>query len=146
MGDQGVLVDTFSQSVHINSSLHGPMTLHLRNHTTLAHMVNHAECKNIVEIPVVCEYLDDLLGMPPDRNVEFALELQPEMAPILWRPYRMPPNELAELKKLLQELFDKGFIRPITSPWGCPAIFVKKKDQSLKLCGLQTLKCCHYKK
>ena len=46
----------------------------------------------------------------------------------------MPPNELAELKKQLQELLDKGYIRPSTSPWGCPALFVKKKDESLRLC------------
>jgi hypothetical protein len=72
--------------------------------------------------------------MPPDRNVEFAIELQPGMAPISRRPYRMPPNELVELKKQLQELLDKGYIRPSTSPWGCPALFVKKKDQNLRLC------------
>ena len=47
----------------------------------------------------------------------------------------MPPNELAELKKQLQELLDKGYIRPSTSPWGCPALFVKKKDESLRLCA-----------
>jgi hypothetical protein len=55
--------------------------------------------------------------MPPDRDIEFAIELQPGMAPISKRPYRMPPAELAELKKQLQELLDKGFIRPSTSPW-----------------------------
>jgi hypothetical protein len=72
--------------------------------------------------------------MPPDRDIEFAIELQPGMTPISKRPYRMPPVELAELKKQLQELLDKGFIRPSTSPWGCPALFVKKKDESLRLC------------
>jgi hypothetical protein len=60
--------------------------------------------------------------------------LQPGTTPISKRPYRMPPAELAELKKQLQELLDKGFIRPSTSPWGCPALFVKKKDESLRLC------------
>jgi hypothetical protein len=77
---------------------------------------------------------DELPGMPPDRDIEFAIELQPGTAPISKRPYRMPPAELAELKKKLQELLDKGFIRPSTSPWGCPALFVKKKDESLRLC------------
>ena len=72
--------------------------------------------------------------MPPDREVEFAIELQPGTAPISRRPYRMSPNELAELKKQLQELLDKGYIRPSTSPWGCPGLFVKKKDQSLNMC------------
>jgi hypothetical protein len=75
-----------------------------------------------------------LTGMPPDRYIEFAIELQPGTAPISKRPYRMPPAELAELKKQLQELLDKGFIRPSTSPWGCPALFIKKKDESLRMC------------
>jgi hypothetical protein len=90
------------------------------------------------KIPVVCEYADvfpdELPGMPPDRDIDFAIELQPRMAPISKRPYRMPPAELAELKKQLQELLDKGFIRPSTSPWGCTSLFVKKKDESLRLC------------
>jgi hypothetical protein len=90
------------------------------------------------KIPVVCEYADvfpdELPGMPSDRDIEFAIELQPGTTPISKRPYRMSPAELAELKKQLQELLDKGFIRPSTSPWGCPALFVKKKDESLRLC------------
>ena len=87
------------------------------------------------KIPVVRDYPDvfpdELPGMPPDRDIEFAIELQPETAPISKRAYRMPPAELAELKKQLQELLDKGFIRPSTSPWGCPALFVKKKDEAI---------------
>jgi hypothetical protein len=90
------------------------------------------------EIPVVCEYPDvfpdELPGMPLDRDVEFVIELQPGTAPISKRPYRMPPKELAELKNQLQELLDKGYIRPSSSPWGCPALFVKKKDGSLRMC------------
>jgi hypothetical protein len=90
------------------------------------------------KIPVVYGYVDvfpdELPGMPPDRDIEFAIELQPGKTPISKRHYRMPPAELAELKKQLQELLDKGFIRPSTSPWGCPALFVKKKDESLRLC------------
>ena len=88
------------------------------------------------QIPVVCEFpdvfLEELPGLPPDREVEFAIELIPGTAPISRRPYRMPPNELAELKNQLRELLDKGFIRP-SSEWGCPALFVKKKDQSLRM-------------
>jgi hypothetical protein len=72
--------------------------------------------------------------MPPDRDIEFAIELQPGTAPISKRPYRMHPAELAELKKPLQELLDKGFIHPSTSPWGCPTLFVKKKNESSRLC------------
>jgi hypothetical protein len=72
--------------------------------------------------------------MPPDRDVEFVIEVQPGTAPFSKRPYRMPPKELAELKTQLQELLDKGYIRPSFSPWGCPALFVKKKDGSLRMC------------
>jgi hypothetical protein len=83
------------------------------------------------KIPVVYDYADvfpdELPGMPPDRDIEFAIELQPGTTPISKRPYQMPPAELAELKKQLQELLDKGFIRPSTSPWGCPAFLQRRK-------------------
>jgi hypothetical protein len=96
------------------------------------------QAKLIADIPVVCEFPDvfpdDLPGLPPDRDVEFKIELLPDTAPISRRPYRMPPNELAELKVQLNELLKKGLIHPSSSPWGCPAIFVKKKDQSLQMC------------
>jgi hypothetical protein len=92
----------------------------------------------IQDIPVVCEFLDifleDMSGLPPERDVEFVIELKPGTAPISRRSYQMPPNELAELKTQLQDLLEKGFIRPSSSPWGCPAIFVKKKDQRLRMC------------
>jgi hypothetical protein len=66
--------------------------------------------------------------------VEFTIELEPDTAPIFWHPYRMAPKELAEMKKQLEELLNKGFIRPNSSSWGCPAIFVKKKDDTLRMC------------
>jgi len=92
----------------------------------------------MVEIPVVCDFPDvflkDLPGLPPDKDIESKIDLIPGTAPISRRPYRMPPNELAELKKQLQELLEKGLIRPSSSPWGCPALFVKKKDKSLRMC------------
>jgi hypothetical protein len=91
--------------------------------------VYEAIIPEIKDIPVVCEFPDvfpeDLPGLPPERDVEFVIELKPGMAPISRRSYRMPPNELAELKIQLQDLLEKGFIRPSSSPWGCPAIFVK---------------------
>jgi hypothetical protein len=94
--------------------------------------------QEIQNIPMVCEFLDvfleDLPGLPPEKDVEFVIELKPGTAPISRRSYRMPPNELAELKTQLQDLLEKGFIRPSSSPWGCPAIFVKKKDQTLRMC------------
>jgi hypothetical protein len=92
----------------------------------------------IKDIPVVCEFPhvfpEDLPGLPPEWVVEFVIELKPGTAPVSRRSYRMPPNELAKLKIQLQDLLEKGFIRPSSSPWGCPAIFVKKKDQTLRMC------------
>jgi hypothetical protein len=75
-----------------------------------------------------------LLDIAERRIVLFVIELQPGTTAISKRAYRMPPKELVELKTQLQELLDKGFIRPSSSPWGCRALFVKKKDGSLRLC------------
>jgi hypothetical protein len=87
---------------------------------------------------VVCEFLDafpqDLPGLPPEMDVEFVIELKPGTTPISRRSYRMPPNELVELKTQLLDLLDKGFITPRSLPWGSPAIFIKKKDQTLRMC------------
>jgi hypothetical protein len=92
----------------------------------------------LFDIPMVCDFPDvfpdELPSLPPDKYVEFAIELVPGTTPISRRPYRMPPNELAELKIQLQELLDKCLIQPSSSPWGCPALFVKKKDKSLRMC------------
>jgi hypothetical protein len=99
--------------------------------------VYQAIVQEIQDIPVVCEFPDvfpeDLPRLSPERDVEFVIELKPGTAPISRRSYRMSPNELAELKTQLQDLLEKGFIRPSSSPWGCPAIFVKK-DQTLRMC------------
>jgi hypothetical protein len=77
---------------------------------------------------------DDLPGMPPKRAIEFKIELQPGTTPITKAPYKMLPMELKELKVQLQGLLDKGYIHPSTSPWGCPTLFVMKKDKELRLC------------
>jgi hypothetical protein len=86
-------------------------------------------------IPIVSEFPEvfpeDLPGLPPDREIEFSVDLLPGSGPISKAPYRMAP---AELKELLQELLDKGFIRPSVSPWGAPVLFVKKKDGNMRLC------------
>ena len=93
---------------------------------------------DLASIPMVCEFTDvfpkDLPGLPSDRDVEFFIELKPSTAPISRRPYCMAPKELAEMKTQLEELMKKVFIRPSSSPWGCPAIFVKKKDGTLQMC------------
>ncbi|KAA0047197.1 reverse transcriptase [Cucumis melo var. makuwa] len=88
--------------------------------------------------PVVRDYPDvfpeELPGLPPHREVEFAIKLEPGTVLISRAPYRMAPVELKELKVQLQELLDKGFIRPSVSPWGAPVLFVKKNDGSMRLC------------
>jgi hypothetical protein len=132
------VIDVATRAIEIHSPTSGEITLYLPNPGCTRSFAFTLIESPIGRIPVVCEYPDvfpdELPGMPPDRDKEFAIELQPGTAPISKRPYRMPPAELAELKKQLQELLDKGFIRPSTSPWGCPALFVKKKDESLRLC------------
>nr|GEZ99750.1 hypothetical protein [Tanacetum cinerariifolium]GEZ99784.1 hypothetical protein [Tanacetum cinerariifolium] len=88
--------------------------------------------------PVVRDFSDvfvkELPGIPPEREVEFGIELVSGTQPISKAPYRMAPIELKELKEKLQELLDLGFIRPSVSPWGAPVLFVKKKDGSMRLC------------
>jgi hypothetical protein len=138
MSEHGVLLDISSRVIEINSPHQGVITLYLPQQEYL-HSCTYAIIDiKVKDIPVVCEYPDvfpdNLPGMPPDRDIKFIIELQPGTAPISKRPYRMPPNELAELKIQLQDLLDKGFIRPSASPWGCPAPSVKKKDNSLRLC------------
>ncbi|KAK1413557.1 hypothetical protein QVD17_35332 [Tagetes erecta] len=96
------------------------------------------ENKKIENIPVVADYVDvfpdELPGIPPEREVEFKINLIPGTAPIAKSPYRLAPTEMAELKKQLDELLEKGFIRPSSSPWGAPILFVKKKDGSMRMC------------
>ncbi|KAD6795956.1 hypothetical protein E3N88_06852 [Mikania micrantha] len=93
---------------------------------------------SISDHPVVCEFPDvfpeKLPGVPPDREVEFTIDLVPGAKPISKAPYRMAPTELKELKEQLEELLDLGFIRPSVSPWGAPVLFVKKKDGTMRLC------------
>nr|GEW39577.1 putative reverse transcriptase domain, ribonuclease H-like domain, aspartic peptidase domain protein [Tanacetum cinerariifolium] len=77
---------------------------------------------------------EDLLGIPPTRQVEFQIDLIPCAAPVAWAPYRLAPSKMKELLDQLKELADKGFIRPSSSPWGAPILFVKKKDGSFRMC------------
>jgi hypothetical protein len=73
--------------------------------------------------------------MPPERAIEFKIELQPGIALDAKAPYKILPVEMKELKVQLQGLLDKGYICPSTSPWDCPALFVEKKDKELRLCA-----------
>jgi hypothetical protein len=133
-----VVLDVATRALEIRSPTFGDLALYLPSQDSTRSCAFAMIELPLKKIPVMCEYADvfpdELPGMPLDRNIEFAIELQPGTTPISKRPYRMPPAELAELKKQLQELLDKGFIRPSTSPWGCPALFVKKKGESLRLC------------
>nr|GEZ69490.1 putative reverse transcriptase domain-containing protein [Tanacetum cinerariifolium] len=94
--------------------------------------------KQLEDVPVVREFLkvfpEDLPGIPPTRQVEFRIDLVPDAAPVARAPYRLAPPEMKELADQLQELTDKGFIRPSSSPWGAPVLFVKKKDGSFWMC------------
>nr|XP_033508434.1 uncharacterized protein LOC117273376 [Nicotiana tomentosiformis] len=96
------------------------------------------EPATLQSVPIVNEFPtvfpDELPGIPPEREIDFAIDLLPDAQPISIHPYRMAPVELRELKEQLKDLLDKGFIRPSTSPWGAPVLFVRKKDRSLRMC------------
>ena len=96
------------------------------------------DSSSALDIPTVRDFPDvfseELPGLPPDRDVEFTIEVMPGTTPVSMQPYRMAPIELKELKAQLEELLKKGFIRPSVSPWGAPVLFVKKKDGTLRLC------------
>ncbi|GJR55205.1 putative reverse transcriptase domain-containing protein [Tanacetum coccineum] len=97
-----------------------------------------SEEKRLEDVPTVRDFPEvfpeDLPGLPPTRQVEFQIDLVPGAAPVARAPYRLAPSEMEELSTQLQELSDKGFIRPSSSPWGAPVLFVKKKDGSFRMC------------
>ncbi|GKC37409.1 hypothetical protein Tco_1049793 [Tanacetum coccineum] len=101
-------------------------------------MEKNPDEKRLEDIPVVREFLEvfpeDLPGLPPVRQVEFQTDLIPGAAPVARAPYRLDPSKMQELSNHLQELADRGFIRPSTSPWGALVLFVKKKDGSFRMC------------
>ncbi|XP_074323609.1 uncharacterized protein LOC141660519 [Apium graveolens] len=104
----------------------------------LAHVIDSSmESPELVDVNVVCEFFDvfseDLDGLPPQRELEFSIDLLSGAQLISKAPYRMAPLELQELKEQLRELLEKGFIRPSVSPWGAPVLFVKNKDGSMRL-------------
>ncbi|KAJ9547942.1 hypothetical protein OSB04_020485 [Centaurea solstitialis] len=117
------------------------MRSHLRKECVafMAYVIDKkAKEKQIQDIPVVREFPkvfpEELPGLPPQRQVEFHIDLVPGVGPIAKSPYRLAPSEMQELSSQLQELLDKGFIRPSCSPWGAPVLFVKKKDGSFRMC------------
>ncbi|MCI06844.1 retrotransposon protein, partial [Trifolium medium] len=92
----------------------------------------------VSSLPVVCEFSDvfpdDILDLAPEREVEFAIDVVPGTSPVSMAPYQMSAIELEELKKRLEELLEKKFIRPSVSSWGAPVLLVKKKEGSMRLC------------
>jgi hypothetical protein len=131
------LISCADKVVHLTNPDGTQVTSHTRGHK-LDIIVFNMEAKSIEDVPVVREYPDvfpeELLGMPPDRNIEFVIDLIPGTSPIVKRPYRMAAPELVELKKQLGELQQSGFIRPSSSPCGAPVLFVEKKDKSMRMC------------
>ncbi|GJS70929.1 putative reverse transcriptase domain-containing protein [Tanacetum coccineum] len=101
---------------------------------------DESEGKRLEDVPIVRDFPEvfpkDLPGIPPARQVEFQIDLVPGAAPVARAPYRLAPSEIKELAEQLQELSDKGFIRPSSSPWGAPVLFVKKKDGSAPILAL----------
>ena len=131
--------DYTSNPIHIVSFLRSKRMVSKGCLAFLAHLWDDTtQVPSIESVSIVREFLDvfpaDLPGMPPDRNIDFCIDLEPGTRPISIPPYRMAPAELRELKAQLQELLSKGFIRPSASPWGAPVLLVKKKDRSFRMC------------
>ncbi|GKF36366.1 hypothetical protein Tco_0113124, partial [Tanacetum coccineum] len=107
-------------------------------HVTAKEVEDKSEKKRLEDVPIVKDFPyvfpEDLSGFPPTRQVEFQIDLVPGAAPVARAPYRLAPSEMKELSEQLKELSDKGFIRPSSSPWGAPVLFVKKKDGSFQMC------------
>ncbi|XP_071718313.1 uncharacterized protein [Rutidosis leptorrhynchoides] len=122
----------------------------------LAYVINaKKEKKSMFDIPIVSEFPevfpDELLGLPPVKDVEYKIELLPGSTPVAKAPYRLAPSEIRDMMSQIQELLDRGFIRPSSSPWGAPVLFMKKKDGTLhlidrlKIAELEALKDEHLK-
>jgi hypothetical protein len=132
----GVVIDVGGRNISLKESIgEGTFQVVLPRRIDLAILTCAVQTTLLAKILVVCEFpdvfLDELPSLPPDREVEFTIELILGTPPISRRPYRIPLNELPELKKQLQDLLTKGLIRPCSSEWGCPTLFVKKKKDTL---------------
>jgi hypothetical protein len=131
------VLDISARLVYLNTPVYGKVTLHLPVISRIKASLHHVVERRLKDIHAVRElpdvFLDDLPGMPPKRVIEFKIELQSGIAPISKAPYKMSREELAELKIQLKNLLDKGFIHLSSSPWGCSALFVSKKDKGLRL-------------
>ncbi|WVZ75520.1 hypothetical protein U9M48_023565 [Paspalum notatum var. saurae] len=128
----GVKIDYAQRTVHLAASDGQEVGI---SASTSGHL-HQMEARPTDGIRVVCDYpdvfLDELPGMPPDRDIEFLIELLPGTAPIAMRQYRMAPIEHEEVKKNIDELLAKEYIRPSSSPWAFPVLLVEKKDTDVK--------------
>jgi hypothetical protein len=139
LGKHKVLINCAKKSVKLTTLDGEELEFVAESVVTAKGIANHTEINQLdasqgSEVPVVNEFPDvfpeELPGMPLDRDIEFVIELKPGTAPIYKTSFRMTTQELAELKEHIRELLEKGFIRPSSSPWGAPVIFVPKKDDT----------------
>jgi hypothetical protein len=137
-----VLIDCAKKSIKFTTLEGKEMELVAEPVVTAKGVANHVKVNQLdanqgSEVLMVNEFPDIfpevLSGMPPNRDIEFVIELKPSTSPIYKTPYRMATPELAELKEHIKELLEKGFIHPSSSPWGAPVIFVPKKDGTQRL-------------
>jgi hypothetical protein len=142
LGKHKVLIDCAKKSVKLTTPDGKELEFVALPVVTAKGIANHAKINQLgasqgLEVPVVNEFPDvfpeELPGMPPDRDIEFVIELKPGTALIYKTPFRMTTPELAELKEHIRELLEKGFIHPSSSPWGAPVIFVPKKVGTQRL-------------
>jgi hypothetical protein len=138
-----VLIDCAKKSFKLTTPDGKEMEFVVEPVVTGKGVANHVKANQLdanqgTVVPVVSEFPDVFLkklpGMPPDRDIEFVIELMPGTAPIYKSPYRMATPSLAELKEHIKELLEKGFIHPSSFSWGGPVIFVPKKDVTQRLC------------
>ncbi|XP_073286711.1 uncharacterized protein [Primulina huaijiensis] len=157
----GAVIDFRQRSVSIRPPSGRPFVFEAARHQQLSHVISCMCARKLIkrgcqaflacivsvtepvnqrleDVDVVSELSsvspDDVLVIPLDREVDFSIELMPGIVPISKAPYRLAPTEMKEPKDKIQDLLDKGFIRPSFSTWGAPVPFVKKKDGSMRLC------------
>jgi hypothetical protein len=137
LGKHNVLIDCAKKSIKLTTLEGKELEFVAEPVVTAKRIANRANINQLDAsqgsvVPMVNEFPNvfpkELPGMPPDRDIEFVIELKPGNAPIYNTPFRMTTTELAELKEHIRELLEKGFIRPSSSPWGALVIFVPKKD------------------
>ncbi|GKC99551.1 putative reverse transcriptase domain-containing protein [Tanacetum coccineum] len=124
--------------VHQNSEIFVKRTSCFLEHVTMKETEDKSGKKRLEDVPIIRDFPEvfpeDLSSLPPTQQVEFQIDLMPGVAPVARAPYRLALSKMKELSEELQKLSDKGFIRPSSSPWGDPVLYVKKKDGSFRMC------------